>query len=75
VSLENISLHYILLPIADTINEAKIFKRFIDDIVWLSYTTETTNQIENNLNSVFQRNDLEILEHCKFGLGTILAKR
>jgi len=36
VSLANITLHYILQPIADVLNEAELFRRFIDDIVWIS---------------------------------------
>ena len=33
VSLANISVHYILHPIADVLNEAELFRRFIDDII------------------------------------------
>jgi len=33
VSLANITVHYILQPIADVLNEAEHFHRFIDDII------------------------------------------
>jgi len=36
VSLANIAVHYILQPIADVLNEAELFRRFIDDIIWIS---------------------------------------
>ena len=36
VSIASIAMHYVILPISDTLNEAVIFKRFIDDIIWLS---------------------------------------
>ena len=61
VSVANITLHYILLPAADTINRAVIFKRFIDDIVWLSYDLDTTNEIQNLVSFTFEENELEVL--------------
>ena len=33
VSIANLTLHYALLPAADVINTAVIFRRFIDDII------------------------------------------
>ena len=36
VSLANIAGHYILQPIADVLDEAELFRRFIDDIIWIS---------------------------------------
>ena len=35
VSLANIAMHFVLLPISETLNMTPIFKRFIDDIVWI----------------------------------------
>ena len=61
MSVANITLHYILLPAADTINRAVIFKRFIDDIVWLSYNLDTTNEIQNLVSFTFEENKLEVL--------------
>ena len=40
VSLANISMHFIMLKISDILNQAQFFKRFIDDIIWLSYGNE-----------------------------------
>ena len=34
VSLANITLHYVILPVSDIINQAVLFKRYIDDIIW-----------------------------------------
>ena len=61
MAIDNITLHYILLPAADTINRAVIFKRFIDDIVWLSYDLDTTNEIQNLVSFTFEENKLEVL--------------
>ena len=35
VSLANIAMHFVLLPISKPLNKTPIFKRFIDDIVWI----------------------------------------
>ena len=40
VSLANIAVHYILQPIADVLNEAELFRRFIDDIIWISFVEQ-----------------------------------
>ena len=56
VSLANITLHYIILPISDILNKSILFKHFIDDIIWLSYDVETTLQIKNCLFKTFQDN-------------------
>ena len=61
MSVANITLHYTLLPAADTINRAVIFKRFIDDIMWLSYDVDTTNEIQNLVSFTFEENKLEVL--------------
>ena len=34
VSLANITLHYVILPVSEIINQAVLFKRYIDDIIW-----------------------------------------
>ena len=60
VSIANITLHYVLLPFAKTINHSQIFKRFIDDIVWLSFGQNTTQTIKNAILTAFCANDLEI---------------
>ena len=60
VSLANITLHYVILPISDVLNKSIPFKRFIDDIIWLSYGVETTLQIKNCLLKTFQDNNLDL---------------
>ena len=42
VSIANITLHYITLPIADLINKTVVYKRYIDDIMWISESEEYT---------------------------------
>ena len=34
VSLANVTLHYVILPVFEIINQAVLFKRYIDDIIW-----------------------------------------
>ena len=60
VSLANITLHYIILPISDVLNKSILFKRFIDDIIWLSYGVKTTLEIKNCLLKTFQDNNLDL---------------
>ena len=60
VSLANIALHYLILPISSTINQSVLFKRFIDDIIWLSYGLDTTTKIKQALICEFQKYDLEL---------------
>ena len=43
VSLANILMHFILFKISNILNQAQLFKRFIDDI-WLSYGNELTEK-------------------------------
>ena len=61
VSIANITLHYILLPTADILNKAVIFKRYIDDIMWISSTEVLTEHIEEELRTTFERNGLKLL--------------
>ena len=49
VSIANIALHHVLLQIAPTLKTAIIFKRYIDDIIFISQTEETTNKIKEKL--------------------------
>ena len=60
VSLANTTLHYVILPISDILNKSILFKRFIDDIIWLSYGVETTLEIKNCLLKTFQDNKLDL---------------
>ena len=54
VSIANITLHSILLPIAETIKQSQLFKCFIVDIIWLSIGKATTQNIQKAVNNVFK---------------------
>ena len=60
VSIANITLHYIIWPIKDVLKQAVIFKRFIDDIIWLSYGKIITDNIKTILDQTFNNNGLEL---------------
>ena len=60
VSLANITLHYIILPIANIIKEAVLFKRFIDDIIWFSYGKDTTQKIQDTILKRFSESNLQL---------------
>ena len=38
-----------MLKISNIINQEQLFKRFIDDIIWLSYGNELTEKIKQAL--------------------------
>ena len=59
VSLTNVTLCFALLPVADVLHKAQLFKLYIDDIVWSSYGHETTNIIRDSLIRSFKDADLE----------------
>ena len=48
VSLANIAVHYILQPIADVLNEAELFRRFIDGIIWISASEISMNAFDKH---------------------------
>ena len=60
VSLANIAVHYILQPIADVLNEAELFRRFIDDIIWISASEISNERIRQTLTSAFENSGLEL---------------
>jgi len=60
VSLANIAVHYILQPIADVLNEAELFRRFIDDITWISASEISNARIRQALTSAFESSGLEL---------------
>ena len=60
ISLAKITLHYVILFISDILNKSILFKRFIDDIIRLSYSVETTLEIKNCLLKTFQNNKLDL---------------
>jgi len=60
VSLANITVHYILQPTADILEQTELFRRFIDDIVWLTDSESTNIGIRSALNTVFKNKGLEL---------------
>ena len=60
VSLANIAVHYILQPIGDVLNEAELFRRFIDDIIWISASEISNERIRQALTSAFENSGLEL---------------
>ena len=59
VSLANITLHDVILGISHILNQKILFKRFIDDIMWLSHGVENTFKIKSCLFKTFQDNKLD----------------
>ena len=60
VSLANISMHFIMLKISNILNQAQLFKRFIDDIIWLSYGNALTEKIEQALTNTCMEYELKL---------------
>jgi len=60
VSLANISVHYILQPIAGVLREAALFHRFIDDIIWIATSKLSNENIGQALTSAFANSGLEL---------------
>ena len=61
VSLANIALHYLLLPIENILNKTILFQRYIDDIIWFSQTDELTNEIQRELSQAFGTYGLKLV--------------
>jgi len=59
VSLANIAVHYIISKIAGEMKKTELFKRFIDDIIWVSFGKQQTECIKYHVPKVFK----------DFGLG------
>ena len=64
VSLANITLHYVILPVSEIINQTVLFKRYIDDIIWLSFGVDNTTKIKEALSRIFMENELELSFRC-----------
>ncbi|MEC8567829.1 MAG: reverse transcriptase domain-containing protein, partial [Pseudomonadota bacterium] len=60
VSMANIALHHIMLPIHQTLSKAVLFKRYIDDIVWISESEELMDQIQTEILEAFRKNGLRL---------------
>jgi len=50
----------LLQPIADVLNEAELFRRFIDDIIWISASEISNERIRQALTSAFENSSLEL---------------
>ena len=61
VSIVNICMHYILLPLAKVLNKTVVFKRYIDDIIWLSYNYSTTTKIKKLHQAQFSNFNLQLV--------------
>ena len=53
ISIADIAVHYIVKIAHTTVNESKLFVRFIDDILWISEGLEDTAAIEQALLKCF----------------------
>ena len=53
VSLAIIAVHYILQPVAGMLREAALFRRFIDDIIWIATSKLSNENIRQALTSAF----------------------
>ena len=60
VSIANISLHFIIRPISKILNKAVIFKRYIDDIIWITNAQQTNLLIQDSLSTTFKNNGLKL---------------
>jgi len=60
VSLANIAVHYILQPIAGVLRETALFRRFIDDIIWIATSKLSNENIRQALTSAFVNSGLEL---------------
>ena len=53
-------MHFITLKISNILNKAQPSKRFIDDIIWLSYGNALTEKIEQALTNTFMEYELKL---------------
>jgi len=60
VSLANINVRYILQLTADLLSEAELFRRFVNDITWITASETSNGGIRPALTSVFAHSDLEL---------------
>lgn len=60
VSLANIAVHYLTKPIATTLQKCEIYKRFIDDIIFLAYDSILVENITVALTTAFAKYNLTL---------------
>ena len=58
--MANIAVHYILQPIAGVLSEAELYRRFIDDIIWITASEMSDERIQQALISAFANAGLEL---------------
>ena len=61
VTLANITIPIKLEPYSLVIEKAEIFRRFIADIVWLSFRSENTKDISDTLETAFTSASLQLM--------------
>ena len=61
VSITNIALHHVVLLISTTIKTSTVFKHYIDDIIFLSETKETTHHIKDQLKCAFEKHSFNLI--------------
>ena len=64
LSLANIIPQCVILPVSEIINQAVLFQRQIDDIIWPSFAVDNTTKINEALSRIFMENELELSFRC-----------
>ena len=60
VSVANIAMHCVIRQIAEVLRQAEIFKRYIDDIMWISQGEAQTHLIKHSLKDKFAQYGLDL---------------
>ena len=60
VTIANIALHYVIQNIPEINEKTKVFRRFIDDIIFISNDNQDTQTIKDKINAEFGKYDLKI---------------
>ena len=60
VSVANITLHFIILEIADQLNKTILFKRYIDDLMMICSSESQATTTQQALKQKFEENDLRL---------------
>ena len=60
VSLTNIVMHFIIEQISGNLKRTELFRRYIDDIFFISFGFSNTKSIQTALTNIFQNNGLTL---------------
>ena len=60
MTIANIALHYVIQNIPEINEKTKVFRRFIDDIIFISNDNQDTQTIKDKINAEFGKYDLKI---------------